>query len=204
MPALDPRSVPIISTAFQQRLRIRYLSLEGLRPRQQSTHHVAARNRVPSPLLLACVAQGIRQNPVFWVSRKSIPRALSLAQPRTVGLQSPAILRPLASSCHLALPPMRRHHGPSLQTLRRGALVVRLLRYLLMLSPILDRRRAHRTLAHSCIHTSKKHCLTYSANAAPPFRPQKTEDLQRSSSNSQPSTAPYLTLRHLKNSIHFP
>src|SRR5215472_1196471 len=204
MPALDPRSVPIISTAFQQRLRIRYLSLEGLRPRQQSTHHVAARNRVPSPLLLACVAQGIRQNPVFWVSRKSIPRALSLAQPRTVGLQSPAILRPLASSCHLALPPMRRHHGPSLQALRRGALVVRLLRYLLMLSPILDLRDLL-THASALVYSHfQKHCLRHSPTTALPFRPQKTEDLQPSSSNSQPSTAPYLTLRHLKNSIHFP
>jgi hypothetical protein len=64
-------------------------------------------NGVLAPFLPACVTEGLRQNPLFWLSRQSIPRALPPAMSGTAGEPLLAVLHVLGNSLKLALPQVR-------------------------------------------------------------------------------------------------
>jgi hypothetical protein len=133
--------------------------MEGLCSRRQAAHHDAAGHGVLAPLLPARAAKRLRENPLFWFSRESIPRALPPALPATAGERSPEALNILRDRLHLALPQLQRCDACHPQTYCCGPRAVRLLRYLLMLRTTADHRRARRTRAPSCACPSPNHLL---------------------------------------------
>jgi hypothetical protein len=178
--------------------------MEGLRSRRQAALDDAAGNGVLAPFLPTRVAEGVRQNPVFWFPRKPIPRALPPALPAAAGERVPAALRLLGNYLHLALPQLRRRDDCHPQTCRCGAFAVRLLRYLLMLRTTADHRRARGTPADLCARPSPNRSLaTFSG---PPFERSLSpvDSLQRSNLNFRFCPSTHLSFRQFKSSIHFP
>ena len=133
------------SPALGIRRRARHPPMERLCSRRQTVQHDSNGNGVFAPFLHACAAERIRQDPVFWLSRESIPCALPPALPATAGERSHAPLHFLGNHRHLALPLLRCSDDCHPQTHRCGTFAVRLLLYLLMLPTTADYRRARRT-----------------------------------------------------------
>jgi len=129
--------------------------MEGLCPRRQTAPDDAAGYRVLAPFLPACITEELRQNPVFWLPRESIPCTPSPALPATAGARSPASLH-FGNSLPLALPALRGHHGGHPKTHRRGTLAVRLLRFFVTAQSPAANRRAPCTPTYSCVQALPK------------------------------------------------
>jgi CheY-like chemotaxis protein len=152
------------------------------------------RHGVLAPLIPARAAEGLRENPVFWFPRESIPLPLPRSLSAVPGERSPDSVHFVGNHLHLALPHLRCRDACHPQAHRCGTLAVRLLRYLLMLQTTTDRRRARRTRSRSCLPFAQPPFRSFQR---PPFDRSLNpiDSFQRSDLNFRLAPPTYLSLQ---------